>query len=142
MPPVCEFEGYETMSNKLRLSGSLAFCLAVFGTVLFLCAVAASPVATAQSALSSPQEPAIENSLEGVKFVGPFGAEDETNPKQDTFTFKDGKGSSPPEAAWSGASPRRPTGCAGRRTASISLPSWRARSTAPCATRASLTASN
>lgn len=29
--------------------------------------------------------------LEGLKFVGPFGAEGEKAPKEDVFTFKDGK---------------------------------------------------
>ena len=29
--------------------------------------------------------------LEGLQFIGSFGAEDEKDPKQDTFTFKDGK---------------------------------------------------
>jgi len=46
---------------------------------------------TAQYADAEPRTQAIENSLEGVRFVGPFGAEDEANPKQDGFTFKDGK---------------------------------------------------
>jgi hypothetical protein len=79
------------MSLRLRLCGSLAFFLGTFGSALLLCLVAASPTATAQSALSTPQTFALENSLEGVRFVGPFGAEAESNPKQDTFTFKDGK---------------------------------------------------
>lgn len=29
--------------------------------------------------------------FEDIQFIGPFGAEDEKKPKQDTFTFKDGK---------------------------------------------------
>jgi hypothetical protein len=33
----------------------------------------------------------VAQELEGVQFVGPFGAEKETDPKMDTFTFKEGK---------------------------------------------------
>ncbi len=56
----------------------------VFG---LLCAVqaAAPPPAHAQEAAALPAP------LDGLRFVGPFGAEGERDPKQDTFTFKDGK---------------------------------------------------
>ena len=33
----------------------------------------------------------MRSELEGRRFVGPFGAEGEKNPKQDSFTFRDGK---------------------------------------------------
>ena len=45
----------------------------------------------AQNMDAGPQMQTIDNNLEGIRFVGPFGAEDEANPKQDGFTFKDGK---------------------------------------------------
>lgn len=63
----------------------------VFSIGLFLQAFTLCPVAMAQDASSKMQPHAIENDLEGIRFVGPFGAEGETGPKVDTFTFSDGK---------------------------------------------------
>lgn len=51
----------------------------------------ANPIASTKDAPQNSQMLTIEYTLEGIRFVGPFGAEDENNPKQDTFTFKDGK---------------------------------------------------
>jgi hypothetical protein len=65
--------------------------LAVVCIGLFLNFVAYDPVATAQDKASARPAQAIENSLEGARFVGPFGAEGEVNPEEDAFTFKDGK---------------------------------------------------
>lgn len=50
-----------------------------------------SPAPFAQSL--SPQRPADSPKpvLDGLKFIGPFGAEGEKAPKDDIFTFKDGK---------------------------------------------------
>lgn len=79
------------MSSELSMRNSPGLFLAAFGIGLFLQYFTFSPAATAQDALSKPQAHAIENKLEGVRFVGPFGAEGEADPKEDTFTFKDGK---------------------------------------------------
>ena len=51
---------------------------------------ARSAVAVAVAAAEAGGAP-VATELEGVRFVGPFGAERETDPKMDTFTFKDGK---------------------------------------------------
>jgi hypothetical protein len=53
--------------------------------------LATNLIASAQDASSNSRPPAIVNALAGLKFVGPFGAEGEKNPKQDEFNFKDGK---------------------------------------------------
>ena len=58
---------------------------------LFLAHFGLSSGSLAQTPTSDPAKSTGRMTLEGIKFVGPFGAEDETNPKQDTFTFKDGK---------------------------------------------------
>ena len=79
------------MALKLIMRNSLGLFPTFFGISIFLQIFTFSPIGTAQDALSKPRMPAIENNLDGVQFVGPFGAEDETDPKEDTFTFKDGK---------------------------------------------------
>ena len=58
----------------------LAFWLSIFGSSVF-----------AQNILPKSAEAIANIEFGNVQFVGPFGAEDERNPKQDTFTFKDGK---------------------------------------------------
>lgn len=62
-----------------------------FGFGIFLQVLALSPIALAQSPPSRGERSAMQSELEGLRFVGPFGAEGEAKPKQDTFTFKDGK---------------------------------------------------
>ena len=62
-----------------------------FGFGIFLQVLALSPIALAQSLPSKGERSAMQSELEGLRFVGPFDAEGEANPKQDTFTFKDGK---------------------------------------------------
>lgn len=62
------------------------FCIGIFVNVAGYC-----PVATAQNLVSQTPAHAIEYSLEGTQFVGRFGAEGETDPEEDTFTFKDGR---------------------------------------------------
>jgi len=67
------------------------FILAAFGASLFLQIFSTGSVAVAQTTLPQPQAGVVAAGLEGIQFVGPFGAEGEANPEQDTFTFKDGK---------------------------------------------------
>lgn len=62
--------------------------------IFFVIAVLIQATVTGSGAFAqglSPKPAASAPELEGLKFVGPFGAEGERNPKQDTFTFKDGK---------------------------------------------------
>jgi hypothetical protein len=59
-------------------------CLIVLG-------VTPGAAALAQDASSRPSARHVSAELEGLRFVGPFGAEGEKNPKQDAFMFKDGK---------------------------------------------------
>lgn len=77
---------FETMICKSR-----RIFIGTFATSLLLYGFTMIADVQAQDSDTWTQVHAIENSLEGVRFVGPFGAEDETNPKQDGFTFKDGK---------------------------------------------------
>jgi hypothetical protein len=65
--------------------------IGTFAANLFLSGFTLSSDVSAQNTGARQQVPAIENNLEGIRFVGPFGAEAEANPKQDGFTFKDGK---------------------------------------------------
>lgn len=72
----------------------------VAATGLGLLLLAIEPGLAAEGASTGAAESMIENSLEGVRFVGPFGAEDETDPKEDVFAFKDGKFSTESCLAW------------------------------------------
>lgn len=64
-----------------------AFCAALIFLQLFV----PGRDAIAQDASSAAATTIIDNRLESIQFVGPFGAEGEREPKGDTFTFKDGK---------------------------------------------------
>ena len=57
----------------------------------FLQVAAQSSRVAAQDAPVQSKVIEADLNLEGIQFVGPFGTEDEKNPKQDTFTFRDGK---------------------------------------------------
>lgn len=83
-------KGGLVMFSTARVRRSPALIVAVIGIGLFLRVF--GPGSTAVADNSSPKLPAsvIENSLEGVRFVGPFGAEGEKAPKLDAFTFEDG----------------------------------------------------
>lgn len=61
--------------------------------VVFIASLAFGADTWAQGAgpVAEPRHGVVATELEGVQFVGPFGAERETDPKMDTFTFKDGK---------------------------------------------------
>jgi hypothetical protein len=70
--------------NISLLSAALyLWCLVILGALLAVTAQAGESRARS-SLVQMPLE------LEGRRFVGPFGAEGEKNPKQDAFTFKDG----------------------------------------------------
>lgn len=66
-------------------------CPTLFVISLMSLHLALAPGTAAQSTpyLTPVSPPTLQ--LDGLKFVGPFGAEGETNPKQDAFTFKDGR---------------------------------------------------
>lgn len=79
------------MMFKQGTWGSKSYILAIFFVGILVSAAGHSPVATAQNLVLQTPAHAIENSLEGTQFVGRFGAEGETDPEEDTFTFKDGR---------------------------------------------------
>jgi hypothetical protein len=89
-PPdeIGEDEAVLQRKNKRKRLGCLLASL-VIG--LWIQSFATISIAKAQDARANTHPPPIVNAFEGVRFIGPFGAEDEKNPKQDTFTFKDGK---------------------------------------------------
>lgn len=64
---------------------------AVIGIGLFIQIIMLGPASGAADVLPEPQVAGIETELEGRQFAGPFGAEGEAKPQEDTFTFKDGK---------------------------------------------------
>ena len=78
------------MSSRVQARRSPASVFAVFGIGLVL-QIVTPGTAVAGDASAVPQAPVIENSLEGLRFIGPFGAEEEADPKEDAFAFKDGK---------------------------------------------------
>ena len=79
------------MRTRKCCGDRLACLLASLAIGLVVQLLATNRIADAQQARPNAQPQTIVNALEGVQFVGPFGAEDERNPEQDTFTFKDGK---------------------------------------------------
>jgi hypothetical protein len=86
-----KIEGDEAVQPRKIRRNRLEFLLASLFIGLSIQSFAMISIANAQDARPNIQPPPIVNTFEGVQFVGPFGAEDEKNPKQDTFTFKDGK---------------------------------------------------
>jgi len=56
--------------------------------------VAVSSVAVAQGAVSGVAVPTLRHGLQDMRFIGPLGTEDETNPPDDVLTFSDGQLSS------------------------------------------------
>ena len=79
------------MQTRIYFGNRLGCLLAGLAVGLAFQLSATNQIASAQEVRPNTQPHAIENSFEGVHFVGPFGAEDEKNPKRDTFAFKDGK---------------------------------------------------
>ena len=79
------------MQTRKSCRDRLGFLLASLAIGLAIQTLGTNPIAGAQDAPRNSPTHAIVNAFEGVQFVGPFGAEDEKNPKQDTFTFKEGK---------------------------------------------------
>lgn len=79
------------MSLKPSLRNAPGIFPAILSVSVFLHIFTFGFAAIGQDKLSKPQAGVIETNLEGIQFVGPFGAEGEAAPKEDTFTFKDGK---------------------------------------------------
>ena len=72
----------------VRRSPALFVVIIGIGLLLQMLVLGSTAVADETSPKLPPS--AIENTLEGVRFVGPFGAEGEKEPKLDIFTFEDG----------------------------------------------------
>lgn len=82
------------MSSTISSRTVSVFIAAIFAAGLFqqiLEVPAVGAAVAADEARTGSPAPVIKNSLEGVRFTGPFGAEDETDPKEDLFTFENGK---------------------------------------------------
>jgi hypothetical protein len=79
------------MALESMICKSRRFFIGTIATSLLFSGFAIFSDVPAQNIDAGPQMQAIDNDLEGIRFVGPFGAEDEADPKQDGFTFKDGK---------------------------------------------------
>jgi hypothetical protein len=77
--------------TKLEKPDACKLSLIAFGLLVFLQLVDLSTVAPAQAASFKDNSSAMKSGLNGLRFIGPFGAEAETKPKEDSFTFKDGK---------------------------------------------------
>jgi hypothetical protein len=86
-----EEEGYDVMSIKPRGHNTTELIPAVICIGLFIQFIVLGPVSGAADVLPKILAGGIKTELEGIQFVGPFGAEKEVRPKEDTFTFKDGK---------------------------------------------------
>jgi hypothetical protein len=84
-------KGYEGMSSAGCARYLPASAVAVFGLGFVLQVFALGSAVAADDASSRLQAPAVENRLEGVRFIGPFGAEEEADPKEDVFAFENGK---------------------------------------------------
>lgn len=67
------------------------FFLAIFGFSFVFLFFALSSVPFAQDISLKHLAGVTKSELDGLRFVGPFGAEGEVKPKEDVFTFKDGK---------------------------------------------------
>jgi hypothetical protein len=70
---------------------SPALFVVIIGIGLLLQVLVLGSAAVADETLPKLPPSVIENTLEGVRFVGPFGAEGEKEPKLDSFTFEDGR---------------------------------------------------
>lgn len=83
-------KGCLVMFATVFVRRSPALIVTVIGIGLLLLVLELGSTAVADN--TSPKLPAfaIENSVEGVRFVGRFGAEGEEDPKLDAFTFEDG----------------------------------------------------
>ena len=79
------------MVIKPRGDNTTGFIRTVIGVALCIQIIVFGSVSGAAEVLSKPLMGGVETELEGIRFVGPFGAEEETRPKQDSFTFKNGK---------------------------------------------------
>jgi hypothetical protein len=78
----------------------LGFVSAVLGVSLVLQVLALGSVSLAQDPASKPAVDVLKGSLDGMEFLGPFGVEDEAEPKEEIFTFKDGRFSSASCLKW------------------------------------------
>ena len=64
--------------------------LAVLYLGLVFHTIAFTSHASAQDIASRPGDDLVDRSLDGMRFVGPFGTEAETGPEEDVFIFEDG----------------------------------------------------
>jgi hypothetical protein len=79
------------MILNMRTNSAPITCLIFFGLCQFTLLFVLSSAPFAQDISPKHQLKVIAPALDGLRFVGPFGAEREDKPKKDSFTFKDGK---------------------------------------------------